>query len=132
MKWYSSILQIVKGFLFGALGFLLILESTDIFAYGIPFFSFSILSLLDNMISGHKFETIRRTKLSVSWRMSTVEQLFFNLFLAIGFYVSLLLFIDLFPLYMRTIYQYEYLIAIPIYSIIEYRRLKDKEQKEND
>jgi len=129
MKNYDIMLQVLKGFLGGALGFWLFRDQSS-FLFPFSLLPYVIIGYIDNIVNRFESESVTtRTALSWSmrWRNTTLEQFFFHLYSTVGLLISAFVFRS----YIPSGFQLFFLMAsvlIPINSIGEYRRLKEKEQ----
>ena len=126
MKLIKIFVQIIKGIIVGAILFEVIRGQTDFFYLWISFIIIIAFTYLDSVISGYKYDVIRR---GTNFRINhtSFEHVFHTASLTFGFSLALLYYRDVLPVFLPDFLIYFMIISIPINVYLEYRKIQKSE-----
>ena len=126
MNLIRVLIQFLKGIIGGAIIFEVIRGRSDFFYFWLSFVFIVGFTYLDSIISGYKFDVVRRGT-NIRLNHTSVEHLIHTSSLSFGFLIALLYYRDVVPVFVPDFFIYFMIISVPINFYLEYRKIQKKE-----
>lgn len=132
MKRYVPLFQVIKGFFYGGVGFVIIQRENQLQSIIIAFLIYGLCKIFDNEFNGYRFNAYEdKYEEGYILESSSEDQVYYNAYLDVGLYLALLLFRNQIPSSLVDILWVGW-IYIPITTYLGLRRLRTEAKKYQD